>query len=303
MPSRKSNLLIPLGLGMLLVAGLLFFWPVQSASAQCGSQASSCKNCHEVQAQDAVNSDGTSWHTGHSFGDFCTMCHAGNPQSPELEGAHTGMVPPLSDAKASCVQCHPDDYLELAQGYATTLGVELGTGGGAAPSDGATTTSGEAAMSDTSAAEAPPAIVVGEAEVVDYNRQYDETVLGRMTINWGNVVVGVMIVVIAAGGGAFAYWNERRLRGGFAKKPAPVQAGAVVELPVVEGFSPEVVALLPLIAKLDPVGLHALKKLLANPDQASELLHSLSHMDPELLRRMRNLDRDSRALLMALAGD
>ena len=94
MPSRKHTFLLPIVLGALILASLFFLWPAEQASAQCGSQASSCKNCHEVQAQDPVNNDGTAWHGDHAFGDFCYLCHAGNNQSMDQAEAHAGMVPP-----------------------------------------------------------------------------------------------------------------------------------------------------------------------------------------------------------------
>jgi len=71
---------------------------------------------------------------------------------------------------------------------------------------------------------------------------------------------------------------------------------------MVEGYSPEVSALVPMIARLNPVGLHALQRLLRDPEQANDILHAISHLDPELVRRIQMLDKDSRALLMALAG-
>ncbi|MBK8025794.1 MAG: hypothetical protein IPK19_31485 [Chloroflexi bacterium] len=120
------------GLSMLSLGFMLLL--AQPVDAQCGSQASSCKNCHEVQAQAPVNNDGTGWHGSHAFGDFCYMCHAGNPQATEVDSAHTGMVPPLSDVEASCVQCHPDDLTDRAQVYATALNVEFGRG--AIPAEG-----------------------------------------------------------------------------------------------------------------------------------------------------------------------
>ena len=84
--------------GMTLVIVVSIFLVTASpASAQCGSQASSCKNCHEVQGQDPVNSDGTGWHQSHSFGDFCYICHAGNQQATDKDAAHQGMEDPLSD--------------------------------------------------------------------------------------------------------------------------------------------------------------------------------------------------------------
>jgi hypothetical protein len=145
-------------------------------------------------------------------------------------------------------------------------------------------------------------MIVSQPGTIDYVQQYDETVLGVHPINWGNVIVVVLTLAILLGGGVFIYWNERRRKGlpGFFPQKAvkPVEGVA----PVVEGFTSEVTELLPLIAKLNPVGLHALKRILANPDQANEMLHVLSHMDPELVRRVQALDKDTRAMLMALAG-
>src|SRR5450759_1323790 len=58
--------------GILLIIGMgIWLASAQPVHAQCGSQASSCKNCHETQGQMPVNNDGTAWHTQHAFGDFC----------------------------------------------------------------------------------------------------------------------------------------------------------------------------------------------------------------------------------------
>ena len=75
----KKHFIFPIVAGalLLLFSGIAFVG-VKPAQAQCGSQASSCKNCHEVQAQAPVNTDGTGWHQSHAFGDFCYICHAGN---------------------------------------------------------------------------------------------------------------------------------------------------------------------------------------------------------------------------------
>lgn len=299
----KRILPIMAAVGALLIAVVgIWLSTANPVSAQCGSQASSCKACHEVQAQDPVNADGTGWHQSHAFGDFCYICHAGNPQSQVLEEAHTGLVPPMSDVEAACAQCHPQDLMERSEVYASILGVEIGTGGTGTSGTGSTdTTSGEAPSPSAADSTAPQAMVVGGGEVVDYAQQYEETVLGVKPVNWGNLILAFMIVVVGAGGGTFVVWNERRLRGVPVRKATkPVEA---VQAPVVEGYSPEVTSLLPLLAQLNPVGLHSLKKLLAHPEQANELLHSLSQIDPELVKRIRNLDNDSRALIMALAGN
>ncbi|MGZ6346480.1 MAG: hypothetical protein ACXWNC_02765, partial [Anaerolineales bacterium] len=127
--NRKKITLLIVAIGVLLVTGSFFLMTATPAAAQCGSQASSCKNCHETQAQDPVNADGTAWHTQHAFGDFCYICHAGNNQATDKVAAHTGMVAPLSDINASCQSCHPTDTLAKAQIYATTLGQVVGNGG------------------------------------------------------------------------------------------------------------------------------------------------------------------------------
>lgn len=319
MPFRKSFPIVLIALGVLLAAGLLAFWPSQDVNAQCGSQASSCKNCHEVQGEDPVNNDGTGWHQSHAFGDFCYICHAGNPQSPDKATAHEGMVDPLSDVKAACQSCHPSDLMERAQVYATALGVEIGTGGDSSSGGGSSgdsggtgdtgTTSGDTGSSASTASSAPGLVVDSgdQANVIDYTQRYDETVLGERTINWGNVVLWVLIVLTVVGGGTFVFFNERKLRGlpaipAVGAKQDQAGAAPVVQVP---GYSDEVAAMLPLLAQLNPIGLTALRRLLENPEEANELLLSLSRLDPQLISRVRSMDRDTRALLLALsnAGD
>ena len=304
MNSAKFHFLVPILAGILLITGYLFLWPAEDASAQCGSQASSCKNCHEVQGQDPVNSDGTGWHQSHAFGDFCYICHAGNNQSMDEAEAHSSMVPPLSDVQAGCASCHPNDLMARADVYAAALGVEAGTGGGSGPSESANP-SDTGSTTSAEASEPPaPVMIVDAAEVIDFNQRYAETVLGRRQVNWGNLILGILIGLLAFGGSGFVYWNERRLRGlpllPARLKPAPLAAEGVEQI---EGYPDEVVALLPKIARLNPIGLHALRKLLENPEEAAQLLHSLSRLDPELVRRLRMLDRDSKALLLALSVD
>jgi hypothetical protein len=168
--------------GALLVLALAQFKtaPVQ---AQCGTQASSCKTCHEVQAKDAVNTKGA-WHTDHAFGDFCEFCHAGNVHATDQTAAHQGMVAWNADVKASCASCHASDYEQRAQGYASTLGVEINSAAAAAPAGGV-----EAASSGTAAC--PP---LG-GEEIDYNLLYAQQVARPPLVsNWGNVILGLMIV-------------------------------------------------------------------------------------------------------------
>ena len=201
--------------------------------------------------------------------------------------------------KAACQSCHYEDLDEKAGIYATALGVEVGSGGGGSDTSGDSPTGDSAAGGDSatagesSASSAPSGgtalVVENGQDVVDYNRRYEEVALGKTFVNWGNVTLVVLIVLVAAGGGSFVYYNERKLRGQ-PLFPARTQPAAGIqpaaELPQVPGYSDEVVALLPRIAQLNPVGLHALQRLLENPDEASEMLHSLSRLDPELVKRM-----------------
>ncbi len=302
MPHPKIRYLIPIFLGALLIAGVILFTTATKTNAQCGSQASSCKYCHETEGKDPVNNDGTAWHTQHAQIDACVNCHAGNPQSTDETQAHTGMVPWYSDVKAGCASCHPSDYTQLAQEYATTLGVTLGAAG---PTQAAVTpqaTEVTTGTVGTTSSSGGGGIVVSQPGTIDYVQQYQQTVLGVHPINWGDVIVVVLILAVLFGGGAFIYWNERRLRGlkGFFTPKAAAPMEGIV--PTVEGYSSEISALLPLIAKLNPMGLHALKRILSNPEQANEMLHALSHLDPELVKRVQALDKDSRAMLLALAG-
>lgn len=307
---RKKFFMIMIAAGLMLVFGTgLWLATAQPVKAQCGSQASSCKNCHEVQGQKSVNSDGTGWHQSHAFGDFCYLCHAGNQQATEKDAAHAGMVPPLQDVKAACQSCHVKDYNDRAKIYADKLGVQVGGGAaaGAAPAAATAepTKSAPAAAGSAPAAAQPAstggAIVVGNQPVVDYTEQYNQSVLGKTTVNWGNIIVAIMIVVILIVGGALVYLNERKLRGltGPSGTAIDTEAGPIR----LEELPEDVVALLPRLKALNPVGRKALARLLKNPEAASDLLLTLSRLDPALIKQMKGLDREAQALLIALAGD
>ena len=287
-----------MGILVLIVAGIALAF-VQPVKAQCGSQASSCKNCHEVQGKDPVNNDGTGWHQSHAFGDFCYICHAGNQQATDKDAAHAGMVPPLSDVKAACQSCHAQDLDARVKVYADKLGVQAGSG---APAASSSPTPAAPAVNNQSPSQPSSSgpVVVENGPVIDYVQQYNESVTGKTPINWGNIIVAIMIVVIVIVGGAVVYLNERKLRGG--NEANPVKAEGELEIRL-EDYPAEVIALLPKIKALNPVGRKALAKLLTNSDAASDLLLTLSRLDPDLIKRMKGLDREAQALLIALAGD
>src|SRR5512146_992378 len=223
-----------------------------TVEAQCGSQASSCKNCHEVQAKDPVNVDGTGWHQSHAFGDFCYICHGGNSQATDEAAAHQGMVAPMSDVKAACQQCHAEDLQARAEVYAKVLNVPVGMGDtSAAPA--ATSAPAEAAAAQPAAAEA--SIPAGSGQLVDYVQRYDEKVLNKFPVNWGNVILWVMLIAMLLGGGTLVLLRETLVRVTF-QETKPVEG----EYPA------DVVDMVPDVAKLKPEARKTLRRLLRRPD-------------------------------------
>lgn len=302
--------------GVILLVGLM--WP-QTANAQCGSSASSCKNCHEVQGQDPVNNDGTSWHQAHAFGDFCEFCHAGNVQATDEAGAHTGMEAPLDNIQVSCGNCHAADLNDRAEVYAVALGVEIGSGGGgSAPtsseppandsgssnsesssSDNGSSGSSAATVSNVAPPAAPSGIALDDPNVIDYVARYNETVLGIHSVNWGNrILVGLIAIVLVAGGG-FVFWNEQRVR----HQQIPISNATIDEQTNnYPNYPPQVVALLPRVANLSPQAQNDLYQFLENPAKAQVLLRNIISLEPELIKQVRTLDKESRALLLALTN-
>jgi hypothetical protein len=255
------------GLALVLAAGI-FLMTAAPAKAQCGSQASSCKSCHEVQGQDPVNADGTGWHQSHAFGDFCYICHAGNNQATDKAAAHEGMIDPLSDIQAACQQCHVADLQERAQVYATALGVELGASAPApAPASGGDTPQSPATVEPAaggSTSQNCTTLAVDDPNVVNYSQNYDQIVLGKKPINWGNTILGFMIVAMLVGGGGFVITREKLVNVSFGDTRRA------------EGEYPsDVVEMLPQIAKMDGQRRKSLKNILAHPKKASKVLDLL----------------------------
>ncbi|MCA2000623.1 MAG: hypothetical protein LDL51_02035 [Chloroflexi bacterium] len=255
----------------LVIAASVFLTTASPANAQCGSQASSCKNCHEVQGQMSVNGDGTGWHQSHAFGDFCYICHAGNQQATEKAAAHEGMVHPLADVKAACQQCHVADLDARAKAYADQLGVEVGS---AAP---AASTGGDSPAAPIAAAPAAPSIgcneiVVDDPNMIDYAANYNQIVLGKKPVNWGNATLLVLIGLMVFGGGGFVVTRE---------KLVSVKFG---DVKAVEGEYPADVAdMLPKIAELKPGTRKALKNVLEHKkaEKALDLMNAVISKDEE----------------------
>ncbi len=269
---RLYATLVALGVGVTIASAVALI-SVQAASAQCGSQASSCKNCHETQAKDPVNSDGTGWHESHAFGDFCYICHGGNSQALDETAAHTGMVDPLSDVQAACGQCHPSDLQAKAAVYAAKLGTPISavTAAGTSVVAGSPTpavagSSNPAATPQPSTA-AEPASAPSSSNLVDYVQRYDQQVLHRGPTNWGNVILAVLIAAMVVGGGAMVILHERLVSISFRETR-----------PLAREYPGDVVDMVPDLAKLRPAARKSLRKMLKRPDAAASLLDAVDRL-------------------------
>lgn len=260
--------LIVLG-AAIVVATAIALISVNTVRAQCGSQASSCKNCHETQGKDPVNSDGTGWHQSHAFGDFCAMCHGGNSQSLDPTAAHAAMVRPMADIQTACGACHPNDLQGKAQVYADALGIQLTAG-----STPASTVATAAAPSPAPAgAAAPPsaslgaAPAAGSADLVDYVQRYDQNALGQRPTNIGNVILIVLIAGMALGGLVLVITREGLVRVSFKETK-----------PVADEYPSELVDIVPDLAKLKPAARKSLRKILKQPAAAASLLDAIDKL-------------------------
>ena len=237
-------------------------------SAQCGSQISSCKNCHETQGKKPVSDDGTLWHKAHAFGDFCASCHSGNQQATDQIAAHTGLVPPLSDIQASCQQCHPNDAQARAQIFAVALGVTLGSSDQVKVTPTATAATATPASLALAPAAQPAVLAPDDAGLVDYVQRYDQNALGQTPVNWGNVILLALAGLLLLGGGALVLRNEKLVVISF-KDTQPVDGSH---------YPADVVAMVPQLSQLKPAARKSLRRLLGKPEAAADLLASLDKL-------------------------
>jgi hypothetical protein len=269
---RLTILLISAGFVALVITGIALASP-QPVKAQCGSQASSCKNCHETQAKDPVNNDGKAWHQSHAFGDFCYICHGGNNQATDKTAAHAGLVAPLSDVNASCKQCHPNDLQARAQVYASALGVTVGSGSTTsatpAPTTAAPTSETPVGQSQPVAAQAP-APSSNNANLTDYVLRYNEKVLGQQPINWGNIIAIIIVVALLLGGGFLVNRREGWISVSFKEKK-----------PLDKEYPADVADIASRVAQLKPASRKSLRNLLGKPRATAEFLSAIDTLSEE----------------------
>lgn len=268
---NKAIFFVIAGLALVIAASIFLATPL-AASAQCGSQASSCKNCHEVQGEMPVNADGTGWHQSHAFGDFCYICHAGNNQATDKAAAHEGMVAPLSDIQAACQQCHVADLDARAQVYADALGVTVGSGSAAQAPAGADAVPVSVDSAVSASSNQCNEVVVDDPNTIDYAANYDEIVLGKKPTNWGNMILMGMIGLMLVGGGGFVVTREKFINVKFGDTKA-----------VDNEYPADVVEMLPKIASLKADTRKSLKNVLENKkaDKVLDLMDAVIKKDEE----------------------
>ena len=262
------------------------------------------------------------WHKVHAFGDFCEFCHAGNVQSTAQDEAHTGMVAPLGDVKASCQGCHPNDYQPLAQIYASTLGVNLTAGGAGGdgnanpPANSGASSSGDSSACTTGATSVSAPL---GGEEIDFNLLYAEaTATPPLVSNWGNVILLLLIfgTVGAFFVTAWSWENWGQKVAGWINRnvspiPQAIAAAAVrgdggravtdpAQMEALLAQKPELQKLLPRLVNLPPETLASLDTLLANPERGSEILAAINQVDAEVIAALRQIGGKDRNLLLAL---
>ncbi len=289
MPKKPSYSFPPV---LIIAAAFVFIVQPQSADAQCGSSASSCRSCHEIQKMAPVSTKGA-WHSAHAFGDFCAFCHSGNTKSKEKAAAHVGMVAPLSDVKAACQSCHPNDFIDRAKKYAAALGKPIGTGSSA--SNPPVTGSGEK-PTNVSFGPVPP---MG-GTMIDLNRVYAGLDQPQPNVV-GNAILVAMILMVALVLTTLVFYYE---------KPVPRFIAAfrrLLAMPVPQPDSgavrPAMASLVPLLESSDPETLRAVTQLLSDRENGPRVLKALTHLDLRALSLFGEIDEKALASLLKLAKE
>ncbi|MGB4871642.1 MAG: hypothetical protein WBP47_16420, partial [Candidatus Promineifilaceae bacterium] len=94
-------------------------------------------------------------------------------------------------------------------------------------------------------------------------------------------------------------WNERRRQQPISPVSESVLAEQKSKYP---DYPPQVIALLPRLSQLSADAWQDLYQFLEDPTKAQALLHDLVRLQPDLVHQVRQLDRESQALLLALAS-
>jgi hypothetical protein len=124
MSHRRLFTLIGLGILCFVFVGLIWTMTPSSVTAQCGSNPPPDSNCYTCHVQENPVEGNGEWHGIHGQKDYCAECHGGNCTAMDKDLAHQGVIfNPLTDIYTNCHSCHPDNYQDLANTFATELGI------------------------------------------------------------------------------------------------------------------------------------------------------------------------------------
>ena len=149
---------------------------------------------------------------------------------------------------------------ERAQVYAIAMGVELDSS--ASQASVAVAVDNKPASPQTAlSAPVTSELDVDDPNLVDYTQRYNEIVLGKKPVNWGNAILLGLIGLVAVGGGGFVIKREKLVKVSFGDTST-----------VSEEYPTEVLDILPPIASLKPKSRKSLKTILDNPKKAEKIL-------------------------------
>ena len=103
--------------------------------------------------------------------------------------------------------------------------------------------------------------MVDDPDATNYVQNYDEIVLGKKPINWGNSILVAMIGLVLVGGGGFVVTREKLVN---------VKFGDTRK--VEDEYPADVVEMLPKIAGLKARTRKSLNNVLDNPEKADKVL-------------------------------
>jgi hypothetical protein len=198
--------------GAILLSSGLLLATATPVTAQCGSDASSCKTCHEVNGEFPV-ADLGAWHADHSFEDYCVNCHLGDDTTGDKNASHTGIIEVLADTETACATCHADNYDSLAAGYAEELASYI-SAAPAAPVDPLAVAAADdplavGAADDplaVAAADDPLAVAAADAQPTTVETE----IIDDEPSNTGNQILVVLAEGLLVFGGGLIWFLERR---------------------------------------------------------------------------------------------
>jgi hypothetical protein len=214
------------------------------------------------------------------------------------------MVKPGDNLKASCGgMCH-QDYQARTDKY-IAVGMKVGSGGGSTQPPAAPSGSQAPAQPAQPVAK-PQAAAPSGGQVIDFNQPKVDLSATPSNVNVGNIVLGVLVVLVLIAGVAIIVTGEGGLKKFAAWQAQPAVASAY-RTPLPDNWQdlvkakPELAEVLPMLAKADSRTIKAIARVLSDPAHGDEALQALGKIDLKLIEDVRKLGPRERELLLALA--